>query len=292
MQILKLLQWLTFSARPLRLKELVETFAIDTNKTPRFDPERRLPEPRDILQLCSSLITLSDSGDGDSDGESDNKLTVDSVYSQSDSVARSSLTYVRLAHFSVKEYLVSDRAQRRAAPHYSIQESESHDVLARDCIAYLLQFDEPGSLSWETTEKLPLLKYAAEFWVEHAKNAEKGPTQASTLLVMELFMTEREGFLNWIRIHDIDKDGEQNLSLNLDNLASPLYYAALAGLLEPAKLLTEAGKDVNAHGGVYGNALLAASERGYADVVHLLIENGADINAKGGFYVTALQSAS
>ena len=292
MQILKVLQWLTFSARPLRLEELVETFAIDPNATPRFDANRRLPEPRDILQLCSSLITLSDHDDDDSDGKSDRKLTADSVYSQSDSVAISSFTYVRLAHFSVKEYLVSDRIQRGATPHYSVQEIESHDVLARDCIAYLLKFDEPGSLTAETMKTSPLGEYAARFWVTHAKVAEKGPTQASILLIMELFLTEREGFLNWIRMYNFDRYGEQDLSLKLDDLASPLYYAALAGLLEPAKLLIEAGKGVNFQGGEYGNALQAALYWGYNNIVQLLLDRGADINAQGGYFSNALQAAS
>ena len=295
MQIVKALQWLTFSARPLRLKELVETFAIDPNKTPRFDPERRLDEPRDILTLCSSLITLADRGDDDPHGESNSgerERSANSLHSHSDSVAESSDAYVRLAHFSVKEYLVSDRIQHGAAPHYSIQEIDSHDVLARDCVAYLLKFDEPGSLTSETMKTSPLGKYAAEFWVTHAKVAEKGPTQASTLLAMELFMTEREEFLNWIRIYNIDAYGERDLSLKLDDIASPLYYAALAGLSEPVRLLIEAGKGVNSQGGKYGNALQAASFGGYTDVVHLLLDNGADGKAQGGIFGNALQAAS
>ena len=289
LQILKILQWLTFSTRPLRLEELAETFTIDTDKTPRFDPERRWPEPRDVLTLCSSLITLSDTGDSE--------LNADSLYLQSDSVAEGSHFYVRLAHFSVKEYLVSNRIRHGVTSHYSIQETESHDVLAQDCLAYLLQFDEPGSLSSETIATSPLLKYAAEFWVEHAKKAEKGPTQASTLLVMELFMTEREGFLNWIRIYnpeewDSPSSGHQNLSLGSANLASPLYYAALAGLLEPAKLLIEAGKGVNAQGGIYGNALQAASRYDHVNIVQLLLDKGADVNTQGGEFGSALQAAS
>ncbi|KAM0802159.1 ankyrin repeat-containing domain protein, partial [Usnea florida] len=201
MQILKLLQWLTFSARPLRLEEFVETFAIDTNKTPRFDPERRLPEPRDVLTLCSSLITLSGHDDDDSDGESD---------------TGSSFAYVRLAHFSVKEYLVSDRIRGGAASR----------------------------------------------------------------------------FLNWIRIHDLDQYGKQELRLKIDDLASPLYYAALAGISEPVKLLIEAGKGVNVQGGKYGNALQAASYSGRTDIVQMLLDNGADIDTQGGEYGSALQAAS
>ena len=70
MYILRVLQWLACSAQSLQLEELAEIFAIDINETPRFDPERRLPEPRDILTLCSSLITLSSNAYDDHDEES------------------------------------------------------------------------------------------------------------------------------------------------------------------------------------------------------------------------------
>ena len=56
-------------------------------------------------------------------------------------------------------------------------------------------------------------------------------------------------------------------------------------------LLLQEGADVNARGGEYGNALYAASARGYVDIVKLLLEAGADINAQGGLYGSAFQVA-
>ena len=40
--------------------------------------------------------------------------------------------------------------------------------------------------------------------------------------------------------------------------------------------------DVNAQGGVYGNALQAASYRGFGGIVKMLLECGADVNAQEG----------
>ncbi len=45
---LKILQWLMYSARPLRLEEVVEVVVIDVDESPRFDPEKRYSESRDI----------------------------------------------------------------------------------------------------------------------------------------------------------------------------------------------------------------------------------------------------
>src|SRR5579862_5175895 len=77
---LKILQWLAWSARPLRIEEIAEIIAVDIEDNPRFDPERRFPEPQDILILCSSLVTTTAEGPR---GEATGK-------------------HVRLAHFSVK----------------------------------------------------------------------------------------------------------------------------------------------------------------------------------------------
>ena len=292
--ILKILQWLTFSARPLQLEEIAEIVVIDIDETPRFDPLRRLPEPRDILTICSSLITLTKHfNNEESGGElSENPQDPDPNRVAEVSDPENSTTYVRLAHFSVKEYLVSDRIQHGTAPHYRIREIESHGVLAEDCLAYLLQFDEPGSLTDETLELSPLAGYAAKFWPHHAKLAEKASTKSTTLLSTELLMSDREGFLSWIRICNPDRNYRKNLRRRLDDLAPPLYYASLAGLFESVRMLIEWGMDVNVKGGVDGNALQAACLQGHIDVVGLLLDNGANVNAQGGFYGNALQIAS
>jgi len=55
----RILQWLVYSARPLRIEEVVDVIAVDINDDPRFDLDRRLPDPRDILTICSSLVTTT-----------------------------------------------------------------------------------------------------------------------------------------------------------------------------------------------------------------------------------------
>jgi ankyrin repeat protein len=45
------------------------------------------------------------------------------------------------------------------------------------------------------------------------------------------------------------------------------------------QLLLDKGADVNAQGGIYGNALQAASARCHKQVVKLLLDNGADDTA-------------
>ena len=53
-----ILQWLSFSSRPMTIDEVAEVVAIDLVDS-RFDPNRRLGHPRNILDICSSLVTIS-----------------------------------------------------------------------------------------------------------------------------------------------------------------------------------------------------------------------------------------
>jgi ankyrin repeat protein len=57
-------------------------------------------------------------------------------------------------------------------------------------------------------------------------------------------------------------------------------------------MLLNEGAEVNAKGGLYGNALQAASSEGHQEIVQLLVDKRADVNAQGGEYGNALQAVS
>lgn len=52
------LQFLAVACRPLTINEVAEAIAVDC-EAEKFDPEDRLPEADDIIEICSSLVTLS-----------------------------------------------------------------------------------------------------------------------------------------------------------------------------------------------------------------------------------------
>jgi Ankyrin repeats (3 copies) len=270
----RILQWLVYSARPLRIEEVVDVIAVDINDDPRFDLDRRLPDPRDILTICSSLVTT----------------TMETIEQPSGTIAGD---YVRLAHFSVKEYLVSKRIQDGPAAQFSIQEIPTNASIAEICVAYLLQFDKPDSFIVQTVEEFPLARYAARFWTQHARIA--GENQdAMHSLIMELLLSKKHGHINCIRLFDpeIPWREEPRTTRYLTKTFSPLYYTSLTGLIVSIRLLLEKGADVNAQGGKYGNALQAASHEGHDQIVQWLLEKEADVNAQGGLFGNALQTAS
>jgi hypothetical protein len=252
----KILQWLAYSTRPLQLDEIVEVIAVDIEDDPKFDPENRLLEPRNILTICSSLVTTAASE-------------------------------LRLAHFSVKEYLVSDRVPTE----YSIANCAQENI-ARTCLTYLLYFKGPCLLTSDNIKEFPLARYAAEHWMHHARMAGKDADR-TYLLIMELFQSKRDAYINWIRLFEPDRPWiDPDLTRSLESVPSPLYYASLEGLIKSSGQLVEKGAEVNAEGGRHNNALQAASHRGHDAVVQRLLEVGAEVNAQGGYFGNALQAAS
>ena len=280
--------------RPLRLEELSEVVAIDVNDTPQFDPQRRLPDPRDVVEICSTLITvtprLSDSAEFDDAELNDLELSDLEVgdFESEKSNPKVSGSFVILAHFSVKEYLTSDIIRQGQAVGYSLQEIDCQISLAKDCLAYLLHFDEMVSLPTEVFAKYPLARYVAKNWTSHARVAEK----KDNTLCHDFFLTKGKAILNWVRLYPPDFLSGPYLNRSPEQIASPLYYASLHGLLESMTMLIDKGADVNVQGGDQGNALIAASYSGHNEIVQMLLENKADVNVQGGFHGSALIAAS
>lgn len=173
----KILQWLTYSARPLRLEEVAETAAIDVEGSPRFDPENRLPEPLDILTICASLISLDHQTD-----KGERKIIV------------------RLAHFSVKEYLVSHRMRQSNAKQYSVREINANISIYSDCLVYLMDANGSRLSNAELPMEYPLARYVMRYWIHHARVAGRDPSFGSDL-IME-FLAKRDGLVNQICFTD------------------------------------------------------------------------------------------
>ncbi|KAF9730053.1 ankyrin repeat protein [Paraphaeosphaeria minitans] len=252
---IRILQWLTFSARPLSVEEIAEIAAIDVARDPVFDRDEVLEDPLEALNICSSLVTI----------------TANNAQENS----RPTQKTVALAHYSVKD----------------MQESQCEITITKGCLKYLAQFQQP--LSIEIVEASALARYAAEFWSTHLrKTGEK--TAGLNKLAMDLMSVKNPAYLAWIQLYDPDHPyyGGPELSKGLKSVAAPLYYAALLGLSTITQILVGQGAEVNAQGGSCGNALHAASIRGHGEVVQVLIKAGADIDAQSGHSGNALQAAS
>jgi hypothetical protein len=135
----------------------------DAVDEPRFDISRRLRDPRDIITICSSLVTITFRED------SDNKSNIDHHDDRFLSTERGK---IRLAHFSVQEYLISEHLQTSttALSCYYCNKHIAHVFIAKTCLAYLLQFDQEDGVNSNTATSYLLSDYAADNWMDHARS--------------------------------------------------------------------------------------------------------------------------
>lgn len=266
-QLFVVLQWLAFCVRPLRLAEVAEVLVLKPDASTLSEQDRLFCE-RDIVTMGSGLIRISNEDE------------------------------VRLAHYSVKEYLMSDQQRSMQAPSFHMAEIPSNCYIAHCCVTYLLLLNQFGGLPTDTSLKLPLLDYAAAHWHDHARIALRAGDHGAhtehfiSSAVQLLDESRGSAYLNWLRISDPDDWNRRDLTKGERRVPQSLYYVSLLGLCDIARKLVERGYDVNARGGLFGSALQAAAFRNRREVVRMLVQNGAEINIRGGLHSTALNAAA
>ncbi|CAM1509295.1 Fc.00g030340.m01.CDS01 [Cosmosporella sp. VM-42] len=297
----QMLTLLCCARRPLTVAELIDGIAVQLGGTPRFNPKRKLKNIDAIQEVCPGFTEINANPD-------------------------SSGATVRIAHFSIQEYLQSERIQSSEdAVLFSVKQQYADTQMARICLTVLL---EPRLLTSASTslqqDTFALVPYAAEYWPGHFRDGVEDIAIENQVLQL---LKGREGlFENWVTTwnHD-DLFGHHT---GQGKFPSPLYYASRLGLdsIVPRLLddttivalpstrrgrfegsmrhescggnrktvqpLLGKGADINAAEGHFGNALQAASAEGHYKIAQLLLKKGADINAAEGGYGSALQAAS
>ena len=263
----RLLQCLTVAVRPLRLEELAEILAFDFEEAPGGIPTlnadwRREDQERAVLSTCSSLITIVH--------EDDSRV-------------------VQFSHFSVKEFLTSDRLAVAAEDmsFYHIAPAPAHTILTRACLGVLLRSEDSSRKTF--VKRFPLAEYALQHWVDHALFEDVSSRVKDG--IEHLFDEDRPHFSRWVQNCKLDDNYRWRDSSLYE--AAPMYYAAFCGFPDViGKLIRECPQHVSAMGGPLGTALHAASRKNRLKVVQYLLRHGADVNAPGMWERSPLLFAS
>lgn len=176
-----ILRWLVGSKRTLKLDELAEAVYIKDGQA-KWNESAVVNQPERLVRLCGSLVDI-------------NKHTNE----------------VSLCHFSLKEFLVSERVLRQAdeaerehryhasythpdIAKYALAPQETHQRLAKCCLTYLLfedfgvGFRDRAHLE-QVRAKYKLLDYAALYAGEHLKELDICDEDLTAMLD-ELFLPE------------------------------------------------------------------------------------------------------
>lgn len=263
-----ILRWLTYAKRPMRLAELGELIAVNLSGDLWFDADIRFPDASDLLDILPGLLQVEVN-------ESENPI-------------------VRLAHFSVKEYLISERIKSQKPQKFWLPKIQSHELIAASCLAYILHFE--GKDDWLThinifsdkwLEKYPLINYACWYWNRHAGITDFHQGILKDLCLKFLHRSDLRKW--WFRMFFggplLDTREEE------PEYIPPLFITASIGFLGLVRTLLELGHDANERCAL-GTALETAAAQGHDTVLRTLLENGADPNLLGRDDYPPLQAAA
>jgi hypothetical protein len=296
------LQLLAFDHDINFLTELAEGVIIDGEQC-SFDINDRFLYPEDILEICTCLIAYNEN-----------------EYPQ-----------VQLAHYSVKEYLVSERMR---AVTFRISDRGNNIFMATTCLTYLLgiAYESLPELQDNNTKSPflggchflgccedlhPFIKVAATCWNEYAGKVET--EEVVSHLILKLLNPCEPHFNKWLE--HMEAWQWETCNYHFPNwafnpgaeLTATLAYTCYFGLVSTAETLLDLHSDLSILGNllelrpsqfVYGSEsggsfsewaigtpLHIAAALGKVDFVELLIERGANANAIVGNGFTVLHSA-
>src|SRR5579859_5788416 len=162
---------LAFSARPISLGGAAEALAINLDEG-IFDKRDRLRDSRDVFKICSSFVDLS---------PFTRKIR---PWEPTTLALKDEDKEFRFAHYSVKEYLISERATI-----LRVESQKANALLARLCLTYLLSINRRLAPEGEALRSLPFLLYASSYWHVHTKHC-SGDNNSE--LACRLFDTKNE----------------------------------------------------------------------------------------------------
>jgi ankyrin repeat protein len=243
------------AVRPLRVEELAELLAFEFGTAQGAIPKYRadwrpIDQVEAVLSTCSSLTAI-----------------VDDHGSQ----------VVHFSHFSVKEFLTSNRLSSSLGDfsRYRILPGPAHTILAQACLGFLLHLDSHADE--DVVKGFPLSEYAAKHWVTHAQFEDVASRVKDGMET--LFDCDKPHFAAWVGIYNMD---EESSAESPSKIPSPLYYSSLCGFSDLVEHLSiKHPLHVNDIGGKHNFPLLAALVKKHIRVADILLKRGANVDIRG-----------
>jgi ankyrin repeat protein len=257
----RLLQCLTVAVRPLYVEELAEVLAVEFETTggipPLNEDLRWEDQEQAVLSACSSLIAIVD--------DDANRV-------------------VQFAHFSVKEFLTSDRlatSKIDASRYHHVSLGRAHTIMAQACLSVLLGLH--SHIDEAAIDTFPLTRYAAANFGDHAEFEDVlSHLQGG---IDDLLDADKPHLAAWLRVRRL-MYGYPN-----EPYSTPLYHVAEFGFRSMVhRLILKRPEDLGVSG-TLGMPLHAALCGRHADVAELLLGHCVDVDVRGYKNMTPLHMA-
>ncbi|RAL08510.1 uncharacterized protein BO97DRAFT_203805 [Aspergillus homomorphus CBS 101889] len=213
-EVVQALQWLSVALRPLTLQEINEACIIRLLELPIIDKDNQLPGDG-VLSCLPGLVsrTIKDHDE-----------------------------YVLLAHFSVREFLMSRAAVKRGSSEapFTFRDCTAHALIAESCIAYINYWcnraPKNKMCAGAELKSFPLLQYACQHWAEHLNQTDENEQARLASAALQL-LTRPEYITDVLSVYNPLEDWEKRPwrswsrpSSSEHNLISHLGWAAVLGL--------------------------------------------------------------
>ena len=236
---LKVLMWVLYSERPLRVNELRHALGVEIGSAD-LDPEN-VPTLRTLVASCLGLVTVEVSS-----------------------------STVRLVHFTLQEHLLSDLTLFHS-PHSEIAEVcfTYLNFGSIRCLSPTLR---------RAPSTTPLLEYASVYWGRHASRGMVENSKILALRLLDRFDTHISAQLLLLYYCDCTFRGPYYTGARGPKGFTGLHGAAFLGLVEIAAAVLDMKEwDVNAADCTGNTALTWAAMNGHDGVVKMLFER-EDVN--------------
>ncbi len=242
----RVLSWITCARVPLKVLELQHALAVEFDEE-ELD-EENLHDPGVMVSVCAGLVTVDDES-----------------------------RIIRLVHYTTQEYF--EDTQVRWFP-------DAHLDMAKTCAKYLSYRTfagrrcETDSEFDDRLQRNPLYKYAAEYWGQHARNADTDCDEVMTFLQLDAQVNASvDGWNHFSYLMSTRRTTREATERPMTGL----HVSASFGLERALRrLLTLPGSsDADVLGSWGRTPLICAAMEGQERIVKLLLATGAvDINAQ------------
>jgi hypothetical protein len=246
------LKWIAFALKPLTVGELVAAVGLGLSDDPPSLAAEEYSKPTlstAILPahlLPPGLVVVSDSG-----------------------------VLVSFSHFSVKEYLISDRIKSSGAKEFALDKQATHIQIAQACLRYHLYISKDEIIEVVMLHEFQLRWYAAKFGLAHAEAVAQDQWPSSLYQrLQEVFEHSGAAFRSLVRFQGRQIAARREFP-NSAYFPSLLCYAVLRGHLQSLKFLLKSSSLVNKSGGRCRTALNVACHEGNEPMVEALLQAGA-----------------